>query len=78
MRRAASPTTISATVNGVALPPETYRAAGDGTYARDLPASALSTDPVTIEFSVDKAIPPGDQDLRELALVVTSVGLLPK
>jgi hypothetical protein len=74
----AGATTISATINGVALPPETYSAAGEGTYARDIPATALTTDPVTIEFSVDKAIPPGDQDLRELAIVVTSVGLLPK
>ncbi len=72
------PTTISATINGVALAPETYSAAGEGTYARDVPASALNSDTINVEFNVDKGIPAGDQDSRELAIIVTTVGLLPK
>jgi len=70
--------TIAATVNGLSLPPETLSRAGDGVYTQDVPASALRADGVTVEFSVDKALPPSDQDSRELALIVSSIGLLPK
>lgn len=72
------PIGIAATINGVALPPETYAAAGEATYARDVPASALTSDPVAIEFTVDKGLPPTGQDVRELAIIVTTIGLLPK
>lgn len=72
------PITISAIINGLALPPQTYSTSGDGTYARDVPASALTADAVAIEFSVDKGLPPSDQDARELAIIVTTIGLLPK
>jgi hypothetical protein len=72
------PITITAGVNGLALPPETFSAPGDGVWTRDVPASALRGDAVTVEFMVDKALPPSDQDSRELALIVSSIGLLPK
>jgi|SRR5580704_9234641 hypothetical protein len=72
------PISVSATINGVALPPESYSKAGEGSYIRDVPANALSTDGVGVQFTVDKGLPPSDQDHRELAIVVTSVGLFPK
>jgi hypothetical protein len=43
-----------------------------------VPAEALTGDSVPIEFSTDKALPPGTVEKRELALIVTSVGLVPK
>jgi len=72
------PITVSTIVNGLALPPETISRAGDGIYTQDVAASALRADGVTVEFSVDKALPPSEQDSRELALIVSSIGLLPK
>jgi hypothetical protein len=67
------PVTLSVTVNGKALMPETYAMPGDQTYTRDL--GAVGPGPVTIEFATDKALPPGGTDVRELALIVTQVGL---
>ncbi len=72
------PITVTATVNGFGLPPETFSNAGDGVYTHDVAASALRGDAVTVEFSVDKSLPPSEQDSRELALIVSSIGLLPK
>jgi hypothetical protein len=65
--------TLTATVNGKALSPETYAAPGSQVYVRDL--GAIGPGPVTVEFSTDKALPPGGVDTRELALIVTHVGL---
>lgn len=70
--------TISAKLNGVALAPETFSMAGDFAYARDISASELPAKTALVEFNVDKALPPADGDTRELALVVTAIGLLPK
>jgi hypothetical protein len=72
------PITVAAKVGAIELAPETYAQAGEATYARDLPASALGGDAVSLDFSVDKAIPPSDRDARELAIIVTTVGLTPK
>lgn len=66
--------TLSATVNGASIAPETYTTAGDHTYSKDVPASALNTDAVTADFTLDKALPSGTVDERELGIVVTSIG----
>ena len=66
--------TVSAVVNGYAVQPETYTKAGEYTYSRAVPGSALIGDAVTVQFSVDKFLPPSPQDQRELALVVTAIG----
>jgi hypothetical protein len=70
--------TLSATAGGSALAPEKYPRPGDYIYARDVPAGALAGEDVTIEFATDKAIPAGKIEKRELALIVTSVGLITK
>ena len=70
--------TLSATAAGTPLAPEKYSQPGDYVYARDVPASALAGSSVTIEFATDKAIPAGKIEKRELALIVSSVGLVPK
>lgn len=67
--------TLSAKVAGMALDPETYTKPGDYTYQRDLPASLLTTDVVTVDFLLDKALPPTGTDLRELGVVAQAVGL---
>jgi hypothetical protein len=70
--------TLSASVEGTPLPPETYTKSGQYEFKRDVPASALSEQAVRIQFSLDKAIPPSGADRRELGVIVTSVGLQPK
>jgi hypothetical protein len=72
------PVTVNATVNGTPVAAETFSQAGDLTYSHEVPASALGSDVVTVEFSTDKALPPTGQDKRELALIVKTIGLVPK
>jgi hypothetical protein len=67
--------TLTASVGGTALAPETYRKAGEYVYRRDVDAKLISGDAVRIDFQLDKAIAPGASDLRELGIVVTSAGL---
>jgi hypothetical protein len=70
--------TLSAAIGGTALAPETYSKPGEYTYRRDIPANLLAGDSVHIDFQLDKAIPPGDVDKRELGIVTSSVGLVSK
>ena len=70
--------TLSATVNGSALAPETYTKAGDYTYSREVASNLLTGDAARVEFSLDKALAPSESDQRELGIVVLSVGLGPK
>ena len=72
------PITVSATVNGTAVGSETYSEAGDFVYSHEVPASALGSDVVTVEFSTDKALAPTDKDKRELALIVKTIGFVGK
>jgi hypothetical protein len=67
---------LSATVAGTALTPETYTKAGDYIYRRDVPANLLAGDTVRIDFQLDKTMPPGAVDKRELGIVVSSAGLV--
>jgi hypothetical protein len=69
--------TLACTAGGVQLPPEKYTAAGNYVYTRIIPASALTADTISIDFDTDKAIPAGKIEKRELALIVTSIGLVP-
>jgi hypothetical protein len=66
--------TLSARIGSLDLAPETYRAGGEVTYQREVPASALKGDAVTIEFALDKALAPSNQDTRELGVIVSMVG----
>lgn len=65
---------LAANVEGVRLPEETYGRPGDYVYSQDVPAKALTTDAVKVEFSLDKCLPPGDADQRELGVIVSMVG----
>jgi hypothetical protein len=67
--------TLSASVDGNALPPETYSKAGEYTYKRDVPPALLNAASVKVTFTLDKTIQPGGGDLRDLGIVAASVGL---
>ena len=66
---------LSATVNGSALPPETYTQAGDYTYTREVAPALLAGGSVRVDFELDKSMPPAGADARDLGLVVLSAGL---
>ena len=67
--------TLSAKVGSTELGPETFSKSGDQEYKRDVPASACTGESVTVDFAVDKYLPAGAVDNRELGLIVTSVAL---
>jgi hypothetical protein len=70
---------LSASIDGRALPAETYTKPGRYTYQRDVDASLLSGESTKVEFQLDKAMPPGTGgDVRELGIVARSIGLEPK
>jgi hypothetical protein len=70
---------LTASVNGHLLPPETYTRPGPYTYKRDVDASLMTGESVKVEFLLDKAVPPGaGGDLRELGIVARSIGLEPR
>ncbi len=71
-------TTLSADVNGTALPPETFSKAGDYTYSQDVPAAALTGSTIRVNFALSKSEPPSGQDQRELGAVVHEISLKTK
>lgn len=70
--------TITPTVNGTALAPETISKAGDYTLTRDVASTLLTGDSARVDFALDKALAPSESDQRELGIVVLSIGLEPK
>jgi hypothetical protein len=67
--------TLSASINGTALAPETYAHDGQYDYKRDVPSNLLTGNAVRVEFHLDKVMPPAGADSRELGVVARSVGL---
>lgn len=72
------PVSLSATVGGLAIEPQTFSTAGDHTYTRDVPASALTGEAATFDFALDKYLAAGVVEQRELGIIVSSVGLTAK
>lgn len=67
--------TLSANINGTAIPGETFTTAGNHTYRKDVPASALAGEAVTVDFSLDRFIKAGELELRELGIIALAIGL---
>jgi hypothetical protein len=70
--------TLSASVDGNVLPPETFTTAGEHTYKRDVPAGLFGGDSVKASFELDKAMPPAGGDQRVLGIVANSAALIRK
>jgi hypothetical protein len=66
---------LFATADGHALPPETYSTSGQFHYQRDLAPGTLANQSARLEFHLDKALPPANGDMRELGIIVASIGL---
>ncbi len=66
--------TLHAKLGELVLAPLTITRDGDQEYRREVPASAVTKEVVDADFTVDRFLkPPADN--RELALIVTAVGL---
>ena len=67
--------TLTAAVGPTALKSETYTKSGAYTLTADVPAELLTKEATTFDFSLDKSMPPGSVDQRELGVIATAVGL---
>lgn len=67
--------TLAASVDGNALPPETYSKPGEYTYTRDVPPALLNAASVKATFTLDKTIQAGGGDVRDLGIIAAAVGL---
>jgi hypothetical protein len=70
--------TLSATLEGLALAPETITQPGEYTYTRDIPADKLGGETVRVDFALYKFLPASSQDNRDLGVVASSIALEPK
>lgn len=66
--------TVRANAGGTDLPAETFAKPGDCAYAQDVPGAVLNSNAVKVQFTLDKFLPPGGADKRELGVIVTTVG----
>ena len=68
---------LSVSVNGTALPPQSFTSGGTHIYVQPVPAVALNRSPARVDFALDRWMPPGSMnpsDDRELGLVVAVAG----
>jgi hypothetical protein len=65
---------LEATVAGTPLGKESYTMPGEFTYSRETPAALLAGESVRVDFALDKSLPPGEHDQRNLGVIVTAVG----
>ncbi len=65
---------LSASVNAFALSAEEYSKPGEYTYSREVPPAALAAEAASVDFALDKFLPPTPPDERELGVVVHSIG----
>lgn len=67
------PVTLTARAADKMIGARTFTQPGEQTFEAALPDSPPG--PVRVDFHLDKALPPGGQDNRELGLIVKSIGL---
>ena len=66
---------LAASANGVPLGSETYDRTGKHVFSKPVPEEVLGDDVVEVEFTLDKALSPGEIDQRELGVIVISIAL---
>jgi len=70
--------TLSASIAGSMLPPQTYTSAGPSTYIREVPPGLVGSPSVQIDCQLDKVLAATGGDVRSLGGIVASIGLEPK
>jgi hypothetical protein len=71
-------TALTASIEGTSLSPESFTQSGAFTLIRDVPAKLMDDESVRVDFSLDRFLPAGTIDPRELGVVVSSVGFEPR
>jgi hypothetical protein len=66
---------LAVNIDGTDLPPTTYTKSGEFVYLRDVSPDLMKSDSVRIEFALDKFLPAGAVESRELGLIASSIGL---
>jgi hypothetical protein len=67
--------TLTASLGPAKLKSETYSKPGSYTFTAEIPPDKLAKEAVTIDFALNKSLPPGSVDQRELGVIATSVSL---
>lgn len=70
--RRTGPITLTAKAGNKTIGTRTFAEAGEMVFEAPLPSASIG--PVRVDFHLDKALPPGAEDSRELGLIVKSVG----
>lgn len=73
--RSTGPVTLAVSAAGKRLDAQTMTVAGNHSLAWRIPAAEMLSETITLEFSLDKAVPPGAVDPRELGLIFLRAGL---
>jgi len=69
------PVTLTASAGGTKLGSAKYTKPGAATFSAEVPPELLTKETITIDFALDKSLPAGSIDQRELGVVATSVSL---
>lgn len=72
------PMTLTASIDGQPLKPETFSNGGAYDFVRDVPACFLDTNVLPVSFSFDRYLPKSDTEGRDLGAVVLMAALEPK
>lgn len=72
------PVTLSASIDGNALPPEKFDKEGEQVYRRDIPANLFRGPAANLEFSLDKFLAAGAVEERELGIILQTAALMAK
>jgi hypothetical protein len=70
------PTTLTVRCGSQPLGSLTLSQAGQHTFEAQVPAALLGRETVTFDFAVDKFLPAGAADERELGLIASTIGLV--
>jgi len=73
--RQTGPVTLSAYLNQTAVEMTTYKTAGAQRFSAMIPPELLRQSPVAIDFHLDRCVPKGVLDSRELGFVAESISL---
>ncbi len=68
-------TTLTAGIGATRLGSETFRNPGACTFSAPVPPELLSGETVTVDFKLDKTLPPTPEDKRELGLIAVEISL---
>ncbi|HVW86752.1 MAG TPA: hypothetical protein VHB50_18835 [Bryobacteraceae bacterium] len=67
--------TLTASAGGTKLKSESYSKPGPYTFTADVPARMLAADSIRVDFELDKSIPAGAVDQRELGVIAAAISI---